>query len=357
MRGPILAFLGKTALPVALLQNGPERYELVDPLSRSRTPVTAAVAASLVQRAYVFYRPLPQRALSVFALIRFALISCRRDIILIVVAGVVISLLALVPDVVTGVIVDEVIPTADKGQLLTLSLALLATSAALALFSLLQSIALLRVEGRAAIESAIWDRLLRLPAPFFRDYSAGDLAARAMGIDEIRKTLTGPFTKAVLTGAFSIFNVGLLFYYSPGLALVAVLLVALSVAITLLAGYQQVRFQRQLIGLRGRMAGRVLQLITGITKFKVVGAENRAFALWSEDFAAQEEVSNKSSEIATRLETFNSGFPVLSTLVIFASLGISGGAGLTAGESGIQYCLRATRLRRATAQFGPWWRF
>ncbi|KUJ91961.1 MAG: ABC transporter-like protein, partial [Pseudomonas sp. 63_8] len=51
---------------------------------------------------------------------------------------------------------------------------------------------MLRLEGLAEyrLQAALIDRLLRLPASLFRDYTAGDLVDRSMGIDAVRKTLT-----------------------------------------------------------------------------------------------------------------------------------------------------------------------
>ncbi len=52
----------------------------------------------------------------------------------------------------------------------------------------------------AATQAAVWDRLLRLPVSFFRDYSAGDLATRSLGIDAVRQALTGSTLDGILSG-------------------------------------------------------------------------------------------------------------------------------------------------------------
>ena len=73
----------------------------------------------------------------------------------------------------------------------------------------------------ADLQAAVWDRLLSLPVPFFRHYTAGDLADRANGIDVIRQHLTGTVTNSIVSGLFSFLNLGLMFYYSWKLTLVA----------------------------------------------------------------------------------------------------------------------------------------
>ncbi len=135
----------------------------------------------------------------------------------------------------TGLIFDVVIPSVMKPQLAFLALGLLVAAFASVAFNLTRGIALLRIEARsdAAIQGAVWDRLLSLPLPFFRPYTAGDLAVRANGINAIRQILSGAVITTLLSGFFSLFNFGLLFYYSLNLALVATVLVLLNVGITL----------------------------------------------------------------------------------------------------------------------------
>ena len=60
-------------------------------------------------------------------------------------------------------------------------------------FNVVRGIALRRIESRmgAAVQAAVWDRLLSLPLPFFRPYTAGELAVRAMSIDSIRQVISG----------------------------------------------------------------------------------------------------------------------------------------------------------------------
>ena len=45
--------------------------------------------------------------------------------------------------------------------------------------------------GACSLQAAVWDRLLSLPVPFFRDFTAGDLALRSLGISQMRQVLTG----------------------------------------------------------------------------------------------------------------------------------------------------------------------
>jgi NHLM bacteriocin system ABC transporter ATP-binding protein len=318
--GPMLAYREEGRRPVALLPTAPRRYELIDPVAHTCTPVTAEVAVSLAPLAYVFYRPFPMRALGAPDLLKFGLRGSRNDVLTVVLVGVAIGVLGMITPLAIGVLFDQVIPGAARSQLLQLGLALLVSAIVSAMFRLTQNVAVLRLEGKVdiSLQTGVWDRLLRLPASFFRDYSAGDLAERAMGIDIIRRTLPEATISSILASVFSAFNFVLLFYFDAGLAWVAVGLVLLLVAVIVIAGHFQVRHQRALTALQGRISGMVLQFISGVAKLRVAGAEDRAFALWAKAFSAQKRIAFKAQSVANGLSVFQSAYPILTSIAVFA---------------------------------------
>src|SRR5437762_12701227 len=121
------------------------------------------------------------------------------------------------------------------------------------MFMLARSFAMLRLEGKldASLQSAVWDRLLSLPVPFFREFTSGDLALRSLGIAQIRQTLTGPTLTGILSAIFSSFSFLLLFYYSWKLGMIATLQVAIAFLISTLCGLLEVRWQRRIFSIRG----------------------------------------------------------------------------------------------------------
>jgi NHLM bacteriocin system ABC transporter ATP-binding protein len=176
----------------------------------------------------------------------------------------------------------------------------------------------IEIKLSGSVQPAMWDRLLRLPASFFRQYTAGDLAQRVAYVDSIRQILTGATVDSLMTGVFSVFLFALLFYYSWTLALVATLLVAVAFGVTVVAVYAKLALQRSAIDVEGQIGGLVLQLLTGIAKLRVTGSEGRAFAQWASAFARQKRLEMRSGEIDARLEVFNSAYPIVSAICLFA---------------------------------------
>lgn len=316
--GPLLAFREQDDRPVALL---PKRrgYEIHDPSTETIDHVDSESALQLDPFAYTFYRPLPNRRLTSRDLIDFGLKNLSGEITTILLTGIAAGLLGLLTPIITGTFFDTVIPAANRTALIHLTLLLLVGALSTAMFELTRSLALLRLEGKmgAALQAAVWDRLLSLPVSFFRQFSAGDLSERANGIDAIRSFLTGTLSSSVIAGIFSLFNLALMFYYSPMLTLVALGLLVIAIAGTMWLGRIQLRVTRELTKIGGKLSGQVFELISGIAKLRVSGAELRAFAVWSKRYSTQKTHLTGSRILSNRFSVFNASFAVLASMAVF----------------------------------------
>jgi len=342
--GPLLGFLGgegEARRPVALLPAAPGSYELVDPQADDRQggaarrrPVGAAVAESLAGDATMFYPPLPAGPLRPRDLLAFALKGRRRDLATILAMGVGGGLLALLLPIVTGAVFGTIIPSADRSRLLAMTLALVASALAGAAFQVTRSIAVLRLGGRidGRLQSAVWDRLLALPVSFFRRFTVGDLAVRSLGVDAIRELLTGNVLTSFLAVIFSLASFALLFYYSWRLALLATGLIVVLTGVTAALIYLQLRYQRDILDLQGRLASLLFGLIGGIDKLHLGGAEERAFALWAERFAEQRRWTIRAQRSANLQAAFAAVYGVSTSLALFAAVGLSSRADLPVGD-------------------------
>jgi ATP-binding cassette subfamily C protein len=334
--GPLLGRMAGEDRSIALLPSPRGGYDAYDPETRTGRRVDEAVAAELGPHAYALYRPFAPGPLDAWKLLRFGVEGCGRDLATVGGAAAAVSLLGLLAPVATAILFDSVIPGAEKGQLFQLAAILFVCALATAAFQVVRGVALLRLETRVgtAMQAALWDRLLALPLPFFRDYSAGDLAVRAMGIEEIRRTLSGNAVNALLAGLFSLTNLLLLFHYDGALAGLAAGLIAVALAASFSAAWLQLRLTRETLRLRARASGMVLQLLQGVAKLKVVGAEVRAFGVWARLFGEQRQLRFRTRTLGGRLAVFNAAFPVLCSVILFhALLGRAGGEGaLSTGE-------------------------
>ncbi|MSU36752.1 MAG: NHLP bacteriocin export ABC transporter permease/ATPase subunit [Pedosphaera sp.] len=317
--GPLLAYLDGTRAPVALLPASATRYEIVDTAQGTRVLVDSQTVHRLSPAAFSFYRPFPDRALSVIEVCKFGLQDVQADLKMVLMMGVCGGVISMIMPIFTGIIFDSVIPSAARSQLGYFALALVVGCFASVIFNVTRGIAMLRLEAKsdASIQGAVWDRLLRLPLPFFRNYTAGDLAMRADGINAIREILSGAVLSSVLSGVFSIFSFGLLFYYSVPLAFIAMGLVGFNIIVGLAISFYSLRYQRPIYALQGKISGQVLQLIMGISKLRVAGAEPHAYSEWAKAFGSQKELDLKIGRVVNLMHVFNELYPIFSTMILY----------------------------------------
>jgi NHLM bacteriocin system ABC transporter ATP-binding protein len=321
--GPLLAFREGTREPVAILKSGPLTYELVDTGTLDRVPVTPSIAATLAPFAVSFYTPLPEKRLGARELIKFGMKDCHADLRTIVFMGILTGLLGMVTPYFSGQIFDSIVPSADRSQLMQFAIALFAAALATFAFELTRAIAVLRLTGKMdySVQAGVWDRLLNLPSTFFREYTAGDLTDRALGVEQIRQAISQSGTQGIV-GAISAAITGLfLFTFNFKMALTAVVLLVIAVLLPFCVNMMQLRNQRLMFRIRGLITGLVLQLINGVAKLRVSGAEDSAFREWTRRFSAQKRLSFRVGILANIVQVFNRVFPIIATLLLFQMYG------------------------------------
>ncbi|WP_413208244.1 NHLP bacteriocin export ABC transporter permease/ATPase subunit [Rhodospirillum sp. A1_3_36] len=320
--GPLIAFLGGDRAPVALLPHGPDRYHLVDPSQGTPEVLSETLAQSLSADAFALYSPLRADNRRVRDLVGLSWRKARPDLARGSVMGLLAALLALITPIVTGYLIDNVIPRAEIHRVGEAGIALVVIALGASAFRAIQAVGLLRAEGRIdwVGQSALFQRLLTLPTGFFRGYAIGDLADRCLGFQHIRSILTGNTLQALSRGVFSMGSLALLYYYNWRLALIAcATLLVVSVLMTSVTIAQR-RARAEMVGWQGRIDGLTVQLLSAIAKLRVAAAEDRAFTRWFSLVVSQKECLKRAQLWANVAETLSGVVPVLCTGVLFLSL-------------------------------------
>ncbi|MFG2374149.1 NHLP bacteriocin export ABC transporter permease/ATPase subunit [Streptomyces sp. NPDC048504] len=319
--GPLVGHRALSGAPVALLwrRGG---YVAVHPATGRETPIEKANAEEFEPRAVMFYRPLPERRLSPFGLLRFSMQGTGSDLTNLLISGLVtVAIGALVP-IATGKVLGEFVPKAQTNLIVQVCLAVMITSVVAAAFMLLENLTILRLEGRieATLQPAVWDRLLRLPTKFFTERSTGELASAAMGISSIRRLLAGVGPVVAQSVTVGVMNLGLLFWYNPAMALAAIGMLVVIAAIFLSLGLWQVRWQRKLVVLSNKLNNQAFQTLRGLPKLRVAAAENYAYAAWASEFARSRELQQKVGRIKNLTTVMGAVYLPVCTLLMFMIL-------------------------------------
>ncbi len=318
--GPILAYFEEDGRPAALIPKGPASYVIHDIENKTQMNATEEISSLLKPQAVMFYRPFPAKKMGIMDLMKFAVEGTwQRDAVTAFAIALVGALLGLIVPKVTQQIFDVYIPGGEVPQLVQVGFLLVGFLVGKSLFELCRGLAMLRIEGKmeAGVQSAVWDRLLALPVGFFKDYTAGELAMRTFGISQIRQMISGAMTSTIITGVFSILYVFQVFKYGKKLGIYAIVMILILMVISYLFGKVQMKYEREFLEITNKTSGLVLQLFTAVAKFRVAGAENRAFKQWAELFTKSRKINYRKETITTIIKTITTMSTLVFSLVFY----------------------------------------
>lgn len=239
---------------------------------------------------FACYAGFPSRKLKVIDLMKFMFNQCWKvDYRTIILSSFIAGIIPLVTPIITETIFQDILPIQDRQGLATVTQVMMVTSFSMAAISIVRSVAVLRITTHIdmATEAALWNRLLSLPSTFFRKYSSGELAQRMQGIDSIKSVVSGEFVSTVFNFIFSFWSLFLMCYYSLKLTAAALCVWVIYCFISAFIYRRVINFQRNLVSANNKTASIVQQIFTGLSKFRVQGAEEQAFYLWSKVFGEE----------------------------------------------------------------------
>lgn len=320
--GPLLAFKKEGDFPVALIPKSPSSYEYISPAENIRQVLTAKEASELATEAHQLYRPFPDIPLNGINLTRFALSGSMRDLIMIILAGLFGGSLTILVPLITGIIFDSAIPQSDYRQLYVYSLVIFFSIIATAFFQLIRSFSMIRIETKIdfVLQSAIWDRLLNLPVPFFKKYQAGELAAKANSIMMIRKILSETVVYSLLGAIFILFNFFVMFYYDLSLSMYIAAFLLIFLLSVFLVGKKIQEQQKKIIELQNNIFGMLIQFLSSISKIRIAGAEANAFLQWADRFSKNKRATYEVRKLLTLTTLMATALPLIIILFVFGMI-------------------------------------
>jgi ATP-binding cassette subfamily C protein len=260
-------------------------------------PMDAETAARLAPFAFTFHPRFAPRALGAGDILRFAVSQGGRDFTLLLLAGLAAALIGLLTPVATGWLIDKAIPAGAVGDLAAILAALALAGVALVGLEVLRTMAVLRFEARIglAMQAALVDRVLSVPASFFRAFSSGDLALRMASVNSVQRSITGSTIGSFVTSLFLLANLALMIGYSVPLTLAAMGIVLLVIAVSVTLGLMRLKVGPRIEALDGRVGAMTFEIFSGIAKLRAAAAEPRVFRQW---YARYDEFRNANTASA-----------------------------------------------------------
>jgi ATP-binding cassette subfamily B protein len=239
--------------------------------------------------------------------------------------------LALSLPILTGALVDRVVPRADHHLLLILTVGLAVT----VLFSFLGSVVRsqillhLRIGMDAQMTMRFMEHLVALPYSFFQKRSAGDLLMRLNSNATIREILTSSAMSGVLDGALVSLYLLLLMTMNRAMGGLALGLGVLEVLVFLATRKRTRELMSQGLASQALCQSYQIEMLAGIETLKAMGSERRAAGHWSNLFVDTLNVSlargRLDSWVDALLGTLRLGAPIAilltgATLVLHGQL-------------------------------------
>ena len=318
--GPLMAFRNEDDMPVALFPKSVSGYWYKDPETGKRITINKKNQGEFAEDAICFYRPLPLRKLDTSDLFVFmkSCFSVSDWVLLLAMAGVFTAVGMMMPYI-TRLLTGFVLRSGKNAILIGTAVFILSVIISKELVNAVYGLAVTRMQSKASlsIESAVMMRLLNLPAEFFRQYTAGELASRFQAITQLCQLMIGNVLSMGLTAVFSLAYMYQVFHYASGLLLPALLIILMTVVINLMAANKQQKVTAKVMEQQAKTSGISYALICGIQKVKLAGAEKRAFARWANEYAKQTDTNYNAPLLILISSALTRAVTLIGTIVLY----------------------------------------
>jgi len=236
----------------------------------------------------------------------------------IAVISILLQLFALAVPVLTGVLVDRVIPHGDHDLLGLLGMGLTAILMFHFLAALTRSHLLLylRTHLDAQMTLGFLGHLASLPYAFFQQRSEGDLMMRLNSNSQIREMLTSSALSGLLDGALAGLSLIILLATSPAMGVLVVVLGVLQAGVFLLSYHRYRELMSQDLETQSKAQGYLVQMLAGIETLKASGVEGRAVEQWSHLFVDELNVTLKRGRLSATVDSLMSALRIASPLFV-----------------------------------------
>ncbi len=275
---------------IALIPKSFSGYRFKDAETGVECDVTRENEKQFEAEAICFYKPLPLRALTKKDLLLYTLGSfSARDLFGFAFAAFAVTALGALAPFLYERLLYWIDQSGDFSYFRSTAVFLLAVIISGALFGVIRNLLLGRIKMKMGLytESALMMRLISLPAEFFRDFGAGDLASRIQYIELFTAELSETAFSLAFPALFSLVYAGMMMRYEPAMIPILLWMLALMLLLSLLTVWVRYRIGVKRYELSAKKDAMSYALLGGVQKIKLSGAESRAFARWGNLYAQE----------------------------------------------------------------------
>ncbi len=231
--------------------------------------------------------------------------------------------------------IDNALPALDNDLLTVLALGFGLFTVINVITTLLRSFVLLNAGTGVGygLATNIARRLFRLPIEWFEKRHTGDILSRFGSIVPIQNLLTQGAVAALVDGVMAVFTLVVMFFYSPVLALIAIVAFILYGITRAVSFSFQREAQEASIVTGGKEQSTLIESLRGMVTLRLFGRETLRHALWQSRLADSVNANVRLARIGIWQSTANLLiFGIENILAIWLAVGfVIDGAGFSVG--------------------------
>jgi len=316
----ILCRLASDDIYVILYPKGVGGYEFVNPQTQKYETVNEDNSKLFDRTAIAFYKPFPDEKITFRKLIKYMLESISgAEITYVICISAAIGLAGMILPMINGIIFDRVIPSGTIDDLMPIAALLVGSFLSIITAGLLKDLLMARINSKVVcrVQSAVWARVLKLPASFFKKYSTGEVLQKIKALEQVANLLGGSTVAVSLSALFSFIYLYQIAVIAPQLLMPTVIIIFVLLAFSFTTSILEARQQRKLSDKSAELSGVVYQLLQGISKIKVAGARVRAFSIWADKYSQKAKVLYSPNTILTISGAIYSSFGIATNILIY----------------------------------------
>jgi ATP-binding cassette, subfamily B, bacterial CvaB/MchF/RaxB len=180
-------------------------------------------------------------------------------------------------------VLDDVVVSNDRDLLTLIALGIGLVLAFRALIDFVRSWAILAASSTLTLywKMSLFKHLLRLPLSFFERRHAGDVSSRFLSIDKIQQTLGTSSISPVVDGAMGFVLLGMMWLYSPWLAVLAIGTTTIYALVRALAYRLYRRANEEAVVYAAYENSHFLESLRGMASIKALAIGDRRQGVWS----------------------------------------------------------------------------
>jgi ABC-type bacteriocin/lantibiotic exporter with double-glycine peptidase domain len=267
----------------------------------------------------------------------------------VIIVSLALRLIALAMPLMTGMIIDRVVPRSDY-DLLYVCLAAIGGMTAFNLLSEVIRMHLLlhlRISLDTRMTLGFLDHMVSLPFSFFQRRSTGDLMMRVESNGTVREIVTSKSMSAVIDGLFVLLYAAVIFYVSPTLGIITLVMASAEALVFLCARPTFHRLLAADLDKQAKAHSYMVQLLGGIETLKCAGAERLGVEKWSNLYTDELNIKMRRARASAYVDGIRGAIASLGPMLILTI----GASNVMDGKMTLGMMLAMNSL--ATSLFGP----